>query len=143
MNKLTTRFMIATAALVVAASAASAQTLRATIPFEFRAGGRVMAPGTYGVEISELTGARLIRLLNVNSGRAATLVGRARVDPDKAWIASGEGKLVFACTSGSCAFAEVWGGSGAPYAYTIYLPKLDKEETAVLREIPLQARNGE
>ncbi len=59
MKKLTTKLMIAAAALVVAAGAASAQTMKAEIPFAFRAGDKVMAAGTYRVEtLSTQTGAR-------------------------------------------------------------------------------------
>ena len=101
MKKLTTRFMIATAALVVAAGAASAQTMTASIPFEFRAGGRVMEPGTYSASLSRSGGALIIRLLNSHSGEQAIVLGQIPVDPQKAWTASGEGRLVFECTSGS------------------------------------------
>jgi hypothetical protein len=143
MKKLTTRLMIATAALVVAAGAASAQTMTASIPFEFRAGNRVMAPGTYGVQnLSTLAGTPIFRLLNVNSGELVTLLPQAKDDPQKAWKAEGKPKLAFACTSGSCALAELWDGSGS-YAYTFHRPKLGKDETAVLREIPLQPAKGE
>jgi hypothetical protein len=143
MKKLTTRLMIATAALVVAAGAASAQTMTASIPFEFRAGNQVMAPGTYGVQnLRTLAGTPIFRLLNVNSGELATLLPQAKDDPQKAWEAEGKPKLAFACTSGSCALAELWYGSGS-YAYTFHRPKLGTDETAVLREIPLQPGKGE
>jgi len=142
MKKLTTKLMIATAALVVAAGAASAQTMTAAIPFEFRAGGRVMEPGTYRIYSSRLSGVPIFRLLNVNLGESATLLGQVPVDPKKAWQAEGNPKLAFACTSGSCALAELWEGSGS-HAYTFHGPKLGKDETAVLREIPMQRGKGE
>ncbi len=143
MKKLTTRFMIATAALVVAAGAASAQTMTASIPFEFRAGNRVMEAGTYRVDnLSARTNSPIFRLLNVNSGRPIALMPQAAVDPAKTWNASGKGKLVFACTSGSCALAEIWTGSDT-HAYKVYRPKLGKDETADLKEIPLQPGKGE
>jgi hypothetical protein len=114
MKKLTTRFMIATAALVVAAGAASAQTMTASIPFEFHAGGRVMEPGTYRADLSRSSGAPITRLLNSHSGEQVIVLGQIPVDPQKAWTASGEGRLVFECTSGRCALAEIWAGSGTP-----------------------------
>jgi len=143
MKKLTTRLMIATAALVVAAGAASAQTMTGAIPFEFRAGNQVMAPGTYQVTLSDQTGAPVFRFLNVESGQAAMVLGQSPVDPEKTWIAGGTGKLAFACTSGSCALAELWEGPGSNYAYTLHGPKLGKGETAVLRVIPMQPGKGE
>ncbi len=143
MKKLTTRFMIATAVLVVAAGAASAQTTTASIPFEFRAGGRVMEAGTYRVNnLSARTNSPIFRLLNVYSGRSASLGIPAPGDPQKAWQAEGNPRLAFACTSGSCVLAELWAGPGS-YAYTFHRPKLGKDETAVLREIPIQRGKGD
>jgi hypothetical protein len=66
---------------------------------------------------------------------------QAPVDPKKGWV-DGNAKLLFACTGGSCALAELWDGSGS-HAYTFYRPKLGNDETAVLREIPLQPGKGE
>ena len=143
MKKLTTKLMIATAALVVASGAAWAQTVTAKIPFEFRADSRVMAPGTYRVELSNVNGARVIRLVNFRSGNQAMLLAQVPVAPQKAWEASGEGRLVFACTSGRCALAEIWTGSGSSRAYTIHRPKLGKDEDAYLREITLQPGKAE
>jgi hypothetical protein len=134
--------MIATAALVVAAGAASAQTMTASIPFEFRAGNQVMAPGTYRVELSRPTGVPIFWFLNVSSGGQAILIGPVPGDPQKAWEAEGKPKLAFACTSGSCALAELWYGSGS-YAYTFHRPNLGKDVTAYLREIPMQRGKGE
>jgi len=143
MKKLTTRLMIATAALVVAAGAAWAQTMTAKIPFEFRADSRVMAPGTYRIQLSNVNGAQIIRLVNFHSGNQALLLGQVPVDPQKAWEASGEGRLVFECTSGRCALAELWAGSDSRYAYTVHRPKLGKDEDAHLREITLQPGKAE
>src|ERR1035441_5566077 len=78
MNKLTMRFMIATAALVVVAGVASAQVMTASIPFEFRAGNQVMAPGTYQVDrLAAQTGVPIYRLLGVDSHRSIALLGHA------------------------------------------------------------------
>jgi hypothetical protein len=142
MTKLTTRLTIATVALVVTAGAALAQTMTARIPFEFRAGSRVMEPGTYRVESSRLSGAPVVRLQNAHSGRQALLLAQVPVDPEKAWIAEGNPKLAFACSSGRCALAEIWAGSGS-YAYTFHRPKLGKDEDAYLRVIPMQRDKGE
>jgi hypothetical protein len=142
MKKLTTRLMIATAALVVVAGVASAQVMTASIPFEFRAGNQVMAPGTYQVDrLATQTGIPIYRLLDVNSHRSMALLAQAPLDPKKGW-AEGTGKLLFTCTSGSCALAELWSGSES-HAYKFRGPKVGGEETAVLREIPLQPGKGE
>jgi hypothetical protein len=142
MKKLTTKVMIATAALMVAAGVASAQTMTAQISFEFRAGSQVMAPGTYQVDnLNTQTGIPIYRLLDVNSHRSIALLAQARVDPEKGW-AAGNPKLLFACTSGSCVLAELWSGSESN-AYTFHGPKTDTDQTAVLREIPLRPGKGE
>jgi len=142
MKKLTTRFMIATAALVVVAGVASAQTMTASIPFEFRAGDRVMASGTYQIDdLRSVTGTPVFRLSNRNSSGSILLLAQAPVDPKKGW-AEGTGKLLFTCTSGSCALAELWSGSES-HAYTFHGPKLGNDVTAVLREIPLQPGKAE
>jgi hypothetical protein len=143
MKKLTTRLMIATAALVVVVGAASAQSMTASIPFEFRAGNRVMAPGEYRIDdLGSVTGTPVYRFWNVHSGGRVLVIGQVQVDPEKTWTASGEGKLVFACTSGSCALAELYSGSGSR-AYKFRGPKPGKDETAILTEIPMQPGKGE
>ena len=143
MNKLTTRFMIATAALVVTAGVASAQSMTASIPFEFRAGNRVMAPGTYWVDdLQPQSGAPIFRILNANSHKSTMVLPQAPVEPQPAWKASGGGKLVFACVNGSCALAEIWEVSRG-HAYAFSGPKPGQDETAVLREIPTQPGKGE
>jgi hypothetical protein len=145
MKKLTTNLMLATAALVVAAGAASAQTqalMTAQIPFEFRAGNQVMAPGTYQIDrLQSATAQPVFRLSNAHSGGSIMLLPQAPVDPRKQW-AEGEPKLLFACTSGSCSLAQIWSGSES-YAYKFRAPKPGQGETAVLREIPLQSGKGE
>jgi hypothetical protein len=142
MKNLTTRLMIATAALVVAAGAASAQTMTAAIPFEFHAGGRVMEPGTYQIQRLLTSEIPVFWLSSVHSGTPIALLPQAGVDPQKTWEASGHGKLVFACTSGRCALAELYSGSGSR-AYKFRGPKLGKDETAILTEIPMQPGKGE
>ena len=142
MKELTTKLMIAAAALMVAAGAASAQAMKVEIPFEFGAGNHVMAPGTYWVDHVRISaGAPVFRLSNRLSGGSIALLPQAPVDPQKGW-AEGQGELVFACTSGSCALAQVWFASDS-HAYTFPGPKLGKDVTAVLREIPMQAGKGE
>jgi hypothetical protein len=142
MKKLTTRFMIAAAALVVGAGAASAQTLNAQIPFAFRVGNRVMAPGTYQVDKLELqSSGPIFRILDMHSRQSAIVLPQAQVDPQKGW-ADGRPKLVFACIGSRCALAELWAGSES-YAYTFSHPKRGKDEEAYLRAIPMQPGKGE
>jgi len=144
MKKLTTRFMIAAAALVVGAGAASAQigtTITAQIPFEFRVGNQTLAPGTYAVDRLVQSSAPVFRLWNARLRRSAILLPQAKVDPQTGW-AEGSPKLVFACIGGSCALAELWAGSES-YAYTFSRPKPGKGEDAYLRVIQMQPGKSE
>jgi hypothetical protein len=143
MKKLTTKLMIAAAALVAAASAASAQNMTAQIPFEFRVGNRVMAPGTYQVGLTRsVSSVPLFQLRNQDSGQQAVLLAQAKVDPRKAWAAEGIPKVEFACPSGRCALAELWDGYDSQ-AYSFHRPKLGKDEDAYLTVIPMQRDKGE
>jgi len=144
MKKLTRKLMIATAALVVGAGAASAQigtTMTAQIPFEFRVGNQILAPGTYAVDRLVQSSAPVFRLLATHSRQSVIVLPQAKVDPQKGW-AVGEPKLVFACISGGCALAEFWAGSES-YAYAFARPKPGKDEDAYLRVIPMQRDKGE
>ena len=142
MKKTTTRLIIAVAALVVAAGSAYSQPLTAEIPFAFRAGNQVLAPGTYRIDTVDRTNSPIFRLLNVSAHRATVLMPQAPVDPKKAWRSSGDPKLAFACGSGRCALAELWAGPGS-YAYTFRHPKLGKDESAALMEIPMHRDKSE
>ena len=128
MTRLTTKLMIA-AATLVAAGAASAQTLQATIPFAFRAGGKTMAAGTYHVNLRGLGGAVLIKGWN-KVGTVALPV--AHKDAKESTP-----KLVFACGRGTCSLLQIWPG----YSETgleFETPKLDPREQASLAVIPLR-----
>ena len=77
----------------------------------------------------------------MNSHRSILLVAQAPVSPRTGWTAE-NAKLVFACTSGSCALAELWSGH-ENRGYAFPRPNLGKGEDAYLREIPLQPGKGE
>jgi hypothetical protein len=141
MKKLTTKLMIAATVLVALAGTASAQikaTMNAQIPFEFRVGNHIMAPGTYQVDKLD-TG--IFRLSDVHLLRSIVVLPQARVDP-RMGSAVGRPNLLFACTGGSCVLAQLWSGTES-YAYAFSRPKLDKDEEASLRVIPLQRNKGE
>jgi hypothetical protein len=143
MKKLTTKLTIAATVLVAAAGAASAQSMTAQIPFEFRVGNRVMPAGTYQVGLANsVSSAPLFLLRGDDSHQSAILVAQAREDPRKAWAAEGRGKLEFACAGGVCALAELWDGSRGGPAYRFRLPEMGKDDIH-LAVIPLQRDKGE
>jgi hypothetical protein len=142
MKKLTRRSVLAIAGLVVAAVAASAQTLTAEIPLEFHLGNHVLAAGAYEVEILKTAaGIPVFRFTEAHLGQSAVLMAQVPFDPRKEW-ADGKGRLVFACIDRRCALAELWSGPGS-HAYSFSSPKPGKGETADLREIPMQPGKSE
>jgi hypothetical protein len=128
MTNFMTRMMIAAATLVVAAGSASAQYLKAEIPFTFRAGDVVMAAGIYQVKTHALlSGQPAFQITNADGGQSVLLVGITQHDPQKAWAAAGKPVLSFECGVGRCALAEVWTGSGRS-SYAVSRPKLSRDE---------------
>jgi hypothetical protein len=130
MTRLTTKLMIAAAALV-AAGAASAQTaMKADIPFAFQAGGKMMAAGTYEVNLRGPVGNMVVIRRYKHEAVFATPVNRKEGKVENA-------KLVFSCVHGTCSLAQIWpGASGSGLEFRT--PKLARGEEASLAVIPLR-----
>jgi hypothetical protein len=144
MTNFTTRMMIAAATVVVAAGAASAQTLKADIPFTFRAGKTVMAAGTYRIEaVSQLSGRPAFRLQAAGGQRAILLVPTTSADANKAWVAKGAPVLSFACIANRCSLAQVWTGGPATAAYQLPQEKMDKDEPVHVALIEMRSEKSE
>ena len=80
MKRLTTNLMIAAAAIAAVAGSASAQTLKADIPFTFHAGGTVLPAGTYQIKVNSPNGAPIFVLRNADTGKASMVGERASGD---------------------------------------------------------------
>ena len=141
MKKLTTKLVLAAAALAAGAGTLSAQSGKADIPFQFHAGERVMAAGTYRVELTRIGGTSVFRFWNVDSNESATLLPQALVDPQREWT-EGNATLAFTCTDGNCVLAEIWDGSG-DFAYKFRHASPCGDEAAALREISIQPAKAE
>lgn len=102
---------LATAALLVASTAASAQTTQAQIPFAFVAAGHSMPAGTYYLEGS-IDEAHFV-LRNVAAHESVLLIAVSNHDPRREWRASNGGVLQFKCKEG-CALNGVWTHKGYP-----------------------------
>jgi hypothetical protein len=137
MNYVTT----AAAVLIAAAGVASAQnTLKAEVPFAFHVGSNVMEPGTIRVQVmSGHTGNGALVISNSDAKRTYFVLPKSTGDAPKNWIASGEPKLGFDCSSGTCILAKAWNGEG--YAYEFYRPKTKSGET-LLTEIVMKSDRG-
>jgi hypothetical protein len=143
MTNFITRMTIAAATLVVAAGSASAQYLKAEIPFAFRAGGVVMAAGSYQVKTeSSHAGIPVFYIRNADGGRSVLLVGTAPRDPKKEWAAAGAPVLSFECGIGRCALAEVWTGTGRS-SYAVPRPKLGRDEPKHTAVVVMRPTKGD
>jgi hypothetical protein len=140
MTNFTTRMMIAAATVVVAAGAASAQTLKAEIPFTFRANGAVMAAGTYKVSQISHTGTPIFQVRGDTGQGAVLLVPLVAGDPDKSWVAKGMPVLSFACGPSRCALAQIWAGGPA---YTIRQVDTGKDEPVRVALIEMRSVKSE
>ncbi|HTS67029.1 MAG TPA: hypothetical protein VMH28_33620 [Candidatus Acidoferrales bacterium] len=140
MKSFTSKLMITAAALVVATGVASAQSLKAEIPFAFRAGGKLMAPGTY--QVADSDSKRYLVLHNYEAKASVIMIPALLKDPPKAWAAKGDPVIAFACGTGPCELAEIWSASGYP-AMTFSRGKSGSVEQASLTEIRLVRANGD
>jgi hypothetical protein len=143
MTNFMTRMTIAAATLVVAAGSASAQYLKAEIPFAFRASGVVMEAGTYQVKTETgNTGIPMFHIRSAAGGRSVLLIGAAPRDPQKEWAAAGQPVLSFECGIGRCALAEVWTGSGRS-SYAVPRPKLGRDEPVHTAVVVMRPSKGD
>ena len=122
MKRLAMNMTLAVAALTVAAGTASAQTMKAEIPFAFRVGKQVMQPGEYRVNVRYTNaGSQLLYVATREGNRTVVLSPAYRKDAPKDWTAAGLPKLSFACGEGPCTIERVWTGDGD--ALNFYTPR--------------------
>jgi hypothetical protein len=115
MTNFTTKMMIAATTVLVAATCASAQTLKADIPFNFRVSEKVLPAGTYKIsDLAVLTGSKIFRI----SGPENTVlaISRGASDVDRSWQAKGLPTLSFECVESRCSLVKLWTGTGDAYA---------------------------
>ena len=137
MTRLTNTLATAAAALIVTAGVASAQNgLKAEVPFAFHVGSKVMEPGTiYLRMLSGINGGRAILVNNYAARRSYIVLPKLVGDAPRSWVASGDPKLGFDCSTGACVLAQFWTGQG--YAYSLHGPKTKAGET-MLTEIVMK-----
>ena len=138
MKQLTINLMAA-AAVALAAGSASAQSLKADIPFTFHASGAVMTPGTYNVLRSG--GSKYVILRNVDTKQSVIAV-YDMTDPSKELKARGKPGIQFECSGARCSLREIWTASGSP-AYGFRVPKSDSDGDRHMAFIPLSATKAE
>ena len=135
MKSLTTNCMIAVAALAAAAGSASAQVLKAEIPFTFRFGGAALTPGSYNVRVTHGEKARYVTLQSTDSRHVAVMLYYAN-DVPKALEARGTATIGFSCVGASCALTQIWQGPGSP-TLQFKAPKSGADGEQRVAEVPL------
>jgi hypothetical protein len=144
MKNSTMKMMMATAAFMAVAGAASAQTMEAKIPFAFRAGGKVFEPGTYRVRVaSGNTGVPIVAIGSLEPTQQALVLGSYNGDAKKAWRDSGKAILSFQCGVGRCALSQVWMGDYNAPVYRLKIPNLGKDEHRTTAEIVMRQVKGD
>jgi hypothetical protein len=135
MKNLTTNLILAAIALA-APGIASAQQLKADIPFGFRAQGTMLPAGTYTVTTDNVSSVPKFLLRSVASRDSILLTNAIQGDPNKAWEASGYAVLEFECGDSGCALNRLWRPGGYP-AYRFSHPNAEKGERTHLAVIRL------
>ena len=136
MNTSTSRLMIAAAALAVAAGSASAQSLKAEIPFAFHTTHAAMSPGTYVITTNNWSGRQVVMLRNADTGKAVMLTQHVDAYLPAAQLYSGVPKLTFTCAGRACVLRELWKGGGS-HGLRFVGPKLPPGEDARIAEVAL------
>lgn len=140
MKSMTTKWMITAAALAIASGVASAQTLKADIPFAFRAGEKVMAPGNYTIRVSSEH--HYLVISNYETKQHSMLPTGVPGDPNKAWAAKGEPVMSFECGVGRCELTRLWTGPGTS-ALSFGHRSLGRDENASVIEVRLSKANAD
>ena len=142
MKNLVNKMMVAAAAMAVVAGVASAQGMKAEVPFSFHAAGASMPAGTYWVTpLSQLNGTPMFRLLNSDEKKPVVVLSRTELTKGKGIYT--DAKLVFRCSDGDCSLAQIWTGTGRG-AFEVPAPKArTADEKAALIEIVAERTKGE
>lgn len=137
-----TRMMIAAATMAAAVGAASAQTMKAEIPFTFRVGNAVMRAGTYQVSVTySMTGTPMLYLHTWEGNKAVLARAEETHDAPRAWRAAGNPVLAFQCGISRCSLAEAWDGKRPAFQFAA--PKLGRDEPTRMAVVALQPGGGE
>jgi hypothetical protein len=136
MKSLRTNFIMAVAAMAVAAGSASAETLKADIPFTFRAGNTLLTPGAYKLKMSVSINRHFILMQNEDTGASVMLATFVQGDASKNLKAKRVPALAFVCDNARCALTELWTG-GEASSYYFRTPHLGHDGDLRTAEIAL------
>lgn len=133
MKRTALSMMIAAAAVMAAATTASAQNMKAEIPFPFHAAGARMQPGTYWVSLGHLGGGSAsVQFYSVDERRSVMAVPHVTSQPGVP--RSSAVTLTFACTDGNCVLSSLRDDSATVYGFAAGKPSpATRIATVVLR----------
>jgi hypothetical protein len=134
MKRIATRLMFAAAVVAAVTSVASAQAMKADVPFAFRLGNDMYPAGTYRVDVSN--GYQFVKLSNMDTRRPANALVISTQDVPREWRSSETPIMAFECGLGRCQLTRVWLGYGNP-ALNLQRPTRTRDEIATLRVIHL------
>jgi len=138
MKSFTIKSLLAAAAMTAAAGVASAQTLKVEVPFSFRAGETLMAPGTYRIVAgTNALHTAAIQIRHDGEGGGIMMLATQR-NAAKAWVAMGVPKVQFDCMDGRCSLAKVWNGESRD-ALEVIPTRRTMQDNASLSTITLTA----
>src|SRR5205085_2173828 len=95
--------------LMTVAGCASAQSMKAEIPFYFSAGDAGLAPGTYRLEIRGTnSGTQLIQLTSADQGKSVLVLVQGRMNLSTSERQNLSPTLSFNCVGVRCELAAIW-----------------------------------
>jgi hypothetical protein len=139
MTNFTKNMIVAAAALTIAAGMAGAQSIKAEVPFGFRAAGTVLPAGSYLVNAIQSSGGLAVFKLTQEDTHRSVLTIPYVNNIKKGNDASAS--LTFECTGTDCTLLEVAPGTG--HAYRFWKPKARQDgepRLAVIRAVLVNAR---
>ena len=106
---------LAAVAMMAAAGTASAQNLKAEIPFSFQAAGARMHPGAYSVKLSAAGSGYIVQIMNEDERRSVMTSPQSVSMPSTATHSTVV--LSFACTNGNCELSSLRNDYGVVYGF--------------------------
>src|SRR5690242_2609050 len=140
MYRTTFKITIAAAALVVATGVASAQAMKAEIPFAFRVGTEMYDAGSYRVEVQN-AGTR-IWLHPTVKGHGTVVLAMSTHNVPAQWRENAPATLSFECGLGRCQLTQVWSGDEATVVNVPHT-KAGRDEAATVRVIHMARSNSD
>ncbi|HXA53033.1 MAG TPA: hypothetical protein VNV86_22100 [Candidatus Acidoferrum sp.] len=109
------RLTFAAAAMLAAATTASAQTMKAEIPFSFEARNVLMQAGSYTVTLSHTSGGMLAEIYSVDQRRSVLALPHISESP--LTPQNSTPVLTFACAEGRCALLQMRDAASTVYRF--------------------------